>query len=200
MKTDGIIQIHGKDYKTVAQRILEAHRELQAIVTEIVPFEGFVVVKAVVTLSNNRVFQGTSAVNLNANKLIEKENPFEVAETSAVGRALGFAGYGIVEGIASADEMVKATLSEKDKQDANEDFDIRDMRASYVPAPTQEHVNYDTEPSGPDQPKEDCPICHSDVWINEGVKNGKPWKNKKCKANKDHIVWWDFEYDGWRNL
>ena len=30
-----------------------------------------------------------------------------MAETSAVGRALGFAGYGIDEGIASADEMKK---------------------------------------------------------------------------------------------
>ncbi len=31
----------------------------------------------------------------------------EVAETSAIGRALGFAGYGIVEGVASADELIK---------------------------------------------------------------------------------------------
>jgi hypothetical protein len=35
-------------------------------------------------------------------------SPYEVAETSAIGRALGFAGYGIVDGIATADEMVKA--------------------------------------------------------------------------------------------
>ena len=34
-----------------------------------------------------------------------------MAETSAVGRALGFAGYGIVEGIASADEVVKAAAT-----------------------------------------------------------------------------------------
>ncbi len=57
-----------------------------------------------------KVFTGISSVNLDTMKQIEKQNPYEVAETSAVGRALGFAGYGIIEGIASADEMVKATL------------------------------------------------------------------------------------------
>ncbi len=41
-------------------------------------------------------------------KAIEKASPYEVAETSAIGRALGFAGFGIADGIASADEMVKA--------------------------------------------------------------------------------------------
>jgi len=39
---------------------------------------------------------------------IEGESPLEVAETSAVGRALGFAGFGIAEGIASADEVKAA--------------------------------------------------------------------------------------------
>ena len=43
-------------------------------------------------------------------KAIEKASPYEVAETSAVGRALGFAGYGIVGGIASADEMIASAI------------------------------------------------------------------------------------------
>lgn len=37
----------------------------------------------------------------------EKDNPLEVAETSAIGRALGFLGYGLIgTGIASAEEMI----------------------------------------------------------------------------------------------
>ena len=39
---------------------------------------------------------------------MEKTSPYEIAETSAIGRALGFAGYGSVDSIASADEMIKA--------------------------------------------------------------------------------------------
>jgi len=38
-----------------------------------------------------------------------RTNPVEVAETSAVGRALGFAGYGVDAGVASADEIEVAT-------------------------------------------------------------------------------------------
>jgi len=39
---------------------------------------------------------------------VNKTSALENAETSAVGRALGFLGIGIVEGLASADEVVKA--------------------------------------------------------------------------------------------
>ena len=51
-------------------------------------------------------------------------------------------------------------------------------------------------------PTEDCPICHAPAYINEGIgKNGKPYKNKKCSSrNPDHIIWWDFELDGWKGL
>jgi hypothetical protein len=47
-------------------------------------------------------------VHLNA-KLgsADATDPFAVAETSAVGRALGFAGWGSVESICSADELLR---------------------------------------------------------------------------------------------
>ncbi len=40
--------------------------------------------------------------------MVNKTAALENAETSAVGRALGFMGIGVIESIASADEMVKA--------------------------------------------------------------------------------------------
>lgn len=107
------IKIHGKEYVTVAERVSEAHKAIEittdhmfSITTEVLLHEP-VVVKATVTIGEN-TFTGISAAN--PNKAIEKQSPYEVAETSAVGRALGFAGFGIVEGIASADEMQKAVL------------------------------------------------------------------------------------------
>jgi hypothetical protein len=100
------IQIHGKEYITVAERVQEAHKELENLeITTEVLYQEPVVVKATV-ITKKGTFTGISAAN--PSKAIEKMSPYEVAETSAVGRALGFAGYGIVEGIATADEMVKS--------------------------------------------------------------------------------------------
>ncbi len=101
------IQIHGKEYVTVAERVQELHTLTDtpiSITTEVLAHEP-VLIKATVTIGEN-TFTGHSAAN--PAKAIEKASPYEVAETSAIGRALGFAGFGIVEGIASADEMVKA--------------------------------------------------------------------------------------------
>lgn len=106
------INIHGKEYITVAERVKEAHK-LQAtltITTEVL-YQTPVVIKATV-ITDRGTFTGISAAN--PDKMIEKASPYEVAETSAVGRALGFAGYGIVDGIATADEMAKVEKVEKD--------------------------------------------------------------------------------------
>jgi hypothetical protein len=108
MTNNGIVNIHGKEYMTVARRIELAHDEkaLEAVETEVLSHSP-VVVKAKVIIKG-KVFTGISAVNLESSKMIDRQSPYEVAETSAVGRALGFAGYGIIESIATVDEMVKA--------------------------------------------------------------------------------------------
>lgn len=45
--------------------------------------------------------------------MVNKTAALENAETSAVGRALAFMGIGVIESIASADEMVKASVAPK---------------------------------------------------------------------------------------
>ena len=99
------INIHGKEYITVAERIQLAGHHLMGVSTEILN-DNPVVIKATVIIVDRGTFTGISAAN--PAKAIEKQSPYEVAETSALGRALGFAGYGIVDGIATADEIVKA--------------------------------------------------------------------------------------------
>lgn len=98
------VNIHGKQYITVAERVQEAGKDFLGLDTEVLSHEPVVIKATVKTIKGT--FTGISYAN--TSKTIEAQSPYEVAETSAVGRALGFAGYGVIEGIASADEMVKA--------------------------------------------------------------------------------------------
>lgn len=119
------VDIKGKEYVMVKDRVTEFHRIYKngAIETKVLNdnANGVIVMQAIVTpdISNpQRIFTGISASN--PNKTIEKITPHEVAETSAVGRALAFLGIGIIESIASAEEIAK---SEKAKPKSPIDMD-----------------------------------------------------------------------------
>lgn len=102
------ISIKGKEYVPVSERIKELHGMLAggaSITTEIISnTDKTVVVKATVTIGDIQYTGHSQAV---WGEGMMGKVALEVAETSAVGRALGFAGYGIVDGIASADEINK---------------------------------------------------------------------------------------------
>ena len=108
------VQIHGKEYITVAERLVLAKDDIVSVKTEVL-YQSPVVIKATVIVRKfikgdtmrepERMFTGISAAN--PNKTLEKQSPYEIAETSAVGRALAFAGYGVTKGIASAEEIKK---------------------------------------------------------------------------------------------
>lgn len=120
------ITIHGNEYVTVAERVQAVH-ELKKldITTEVLSHTPSVVVKATV-VTDKGTFTGISAAN--PNKPIEKMSPYEVAETSAVGRALGFAGYGVIDSIATADEIVKADVKKEPSQIMDKSFTKTDVR------------------------------------------------------------------------
>ena len=106
------ISIHGKPYTLVKDRILRFH-ELYPngrIVCEATVGTESVVSKAVIhpDVSNlERFFTGHSEA-YRGTQGITGQSPVEVSETSAVGRALGMMGIGIIEGVASADEVTYA--------------------------------------------------------------------------------------------
>lgn len=116
----GIVNIHGKDYMTVVRRVELAHEDkaLDSVETEVLSHDP-VVVKAKVYIKG-KLYTGISSVSLASAKMIEKQNPYEVAETSAVGRALGFAGYGLIESIASADEVIKSESVREEEEEADQ--------------------------------------------------------------------------------
>ena len=114
MKT---IEIQGRQYVPVAERVKEFHVKYPKgrIETEILSnTDKSIVFKAVVILGDElplRSFTGHSQAEWGKGRM--GAVALEVCETSAVGRALGFANIGLIDGIASADEMNKASNIKK---------------------------------------------------------------------------------------
>lgn len=115
MKT---INIKGKEYVPVVERIKEAHKIDKdiSITTDVIDSPQRVTVRATV-IFKGKTFTGHSQAEWG--KGMMGGVALEVAETSAIGRALGFANIGLIDGIASADEMRKVGKVEIDE---NEDI------------------------------------------------------------------------------
>lgn len=135
MKT---INIKGKEYVPVVERVKEFHKlhPRGEITTEIISDTGRIIVKAIVKTGTTelsftngketkplgeiegRTFTGHSQAEWG--KGMMGDVALEIAETSAIGRALGFANIGLLDGIASADEMrkvKKVKVAEDDNSD-----------------------------------------------------------------------------------
>jgi hypothetical protein len=102
------VKLGKNDYVQVSGRVLIAHEDNPdnlAIITE-VTFEDDEKIRVKATVITRKgSFTGHAESYKKAGSPQEKKSPLEVAETSAIGRALGFAGYAIEGGIASADEV-----------------------------------------------------------------------------------------------
>lgn len=163
----GIVSIHGKEYMTVARRLELAHEEtkIQGVKTEVLQHEPIVVIQATVNIAGIE-YQGISSAN--PAKSIEKSNPYEVAETSAVGRALGFAGYGLIESVATADDMQRATLHTE-----NGNLPVRDIKEDV------------------EQSELACETCGEPAEEKKGVsKTGKNYHGIFCTSGiRQHTKW-----------
>lgn len=113
--------IKGKNYAEVNQRI-KAFRMVYptgTIETKLISNEnGVCIFKAVVGFideNNNLIILGTgNAYEKEGSSFINKTSYIENCETSAVGRALGMAGFGIDVSIASAEEVQNAIQQQDD--------------------------------------------------------------------------------------
>jgi hypothetical protein len=119
MAKKGIVDIHGKQYKTVVLRVNEFRAECPikdgwGIITEIVELnETWACVKAAVIDPDERVVGCGHGIEFwQGNNKINKTSALENAETSAVGRALSSIGLGGEE-YASADEVLNAIKTQK---------------------------------------------------------------------------------------
>jgi hypothetical protein len=109
-KDDGVVNIHGKQYLTVARRtndFRERHPDF-GIHTEILSIDDATVVcRAVITDEAGRQISSGIAEESRTSSRINQTSAVENCETSAVGRALAFFGMAGTE-IASADEVAGA--------------------------------------------------------------------------------------------
>lgn len=108
------VDIKGKAYVLVKDRILAFNEFYKngSIESKLVsPIDSqTIIVKAVVTpdvTNPSRRFVAYSQAVIGQG-MVNTTSALENAETSAIGRALGFMGIGVIESIASADEIVKA--------------------------------------------------------------------------------------------
>lgn len=154
------VNIHGKQYVPVSERLKLANGDLSSVVTEIVSNDvNEVVVKATI-ITKKGTFVGHASSSKKSSG-IEGQSPIEVAETSALGRALGFAGFGVLEGIASAEEIKVAHAKSE-------------VRASEEGTITREPIDNVTAK---------CPI-HNEIMVERMGQDGNPyWSHKVLLDN-----------------
>lgn len=119
--------IKGKDYAEVNQRI-KAFRMVYpqgSIPTEIVSIDnGVVIMKASVFTDDGRLLATGTAYEKEDSTFINKTSYIENCETSAVGRALGIAGFGIDVSVASAEEVQNAIQNQEITQEEADNYKL----------------------------------------------------------------------------
>lgn len=129
------IKIGVKGYAQVNERI-KAFRKVYPtgpIETEIEEIrDDYVRIRTTIKDENNRVLAtGTASETNKGNNKINQTSMVENCETSAVGRALGFAGFGVDTAIASAEDVARNKEKSKQFEIYNNMF-IRDEEAKYI--------------------------------------------------------------------
>lgn len=109
------VNVKGKDYVQVNERV-KAFRMVcpgGSISTDMVLFDaGRVIIKATILDSDGTVLATGYAEEKEGSTMINRTSFLENCETSAVGRALGFAGIGIDASMASAEEVATAIVNQ----------------------------------------------------------------------------------------
>ena len=116
--SDGVVKIHGKEYKTVAKRVADFRDKFpnHTLITELVSAddERVVMVSKVYDVDNRLLSTGWAEERRDASRL-HGTSSLEICETSACGRAVAFLHRDLMgTEIASADEVANAISQQND--------------------------------------------------------------------------------------
>ncbi len=117
-KQTGVVEIHGREYHTVASRIPRLWNDHPdwSISTDIIhELDDLVRMKCTICDETGRVRATGTAQESQRQSRLNSTSHIENAETSCVGRALSMLGYGGSE-IASADEVASAITEQKESE------------------------------------------------------------------------------------
>mgnify|MGYP003147270317 CR=1 FL=1 len=129
----GVVDIHGREYWTVARRVADFRKKLKAsdgwaILTEIrTSTPDVVVVHASIVDPGGRVVATGHAEEFRASSKINRTSAVENAETSAIGRALAAAGWAGSGEYASADEVELAKQNDPEAMVTKAGIDYQDF-------------------------------------------------------------------------
>lgn len=147
------VNIKGKQYTEVSERILFLANNFDyEIVTDYTFFENqnMWVVKATLKIhEENKTYTYTGvAQEIIGEGYINKTSALENCETSAVGRACAMAGIGVVESVASVDEISKAKARENYNTAKNSNGTVTELKWLNVTdkqgKPTKQWLNIET--------------------------------------------------------
>lgn len=140
-KTIALMDIKGKQYAVVPERV-KAFRMVYpdgSIQTEIYSMgDGIITMKATVSDGEGKILGTGFAQEKESSSYINKTSFVENCETSAVGRALGMAGFGFDTSIASAEEVANAMMNQNKKppKEAPAEIPVRPNESlAFVPYP-----------------------------------------------------------------
>ncbi len=171
---DKAINFKGKEYVEVKERVKFFNDTYKngSIITERLNVEGKEYFKATVCPDVDRplrIFTGHSQASFSdTTSFVNKTSATENAETSAVGRALALMGIGVIDSIASMDEINKTTYtSPSPLKQTNTDEVVR------------EPINHLTVK---------CGVCGSLMVEKSGVnKDGKSWHGYFCPNSTKEV-------------
>lgn len=168
---DKAIDFKGKLYVEVKERVNYFNDTYKngSITTKRLKVDGKEYFKATVCPDVDRplrIFTGHSQASFSdTTSFVNKTSATENAETSAVGRALALMGIGVIDSIASMDEINKTTYTS--------------------PSPLKQTINDGVVREPIERDKEVCSVCGEKLVFKTGTnKNGKTWKGYFC-PNKD---------------
>lgn len=162
------------DYVTVAERLTQAHDQISIVVTEppVLLTEAMGYIRATVALKDGRSATATASFRLDLqNRSAQATNPLEDSETSAIGRALGFLGYGSSKSVASREEVQETER----RRDAPASFKAPATNGS-TPPPVCD-VCGATGRLGKDKRSYFCPdkSAHNDKWYTIPTHDTEEW-------------------------